>query len=115
MPISQTHISRSSHNPQRQLPLLQPVARVFGPSSTDLLIGDYRRARDSVQGWHDLDAVARAKLGQVNRHNAKWLRQSQSEAMRVLNQVRAGMRANYRALNAATVALLALGVSCEAW
>lgn len=36
------------------------------------------------------------------------------DAMRALNKVHAGMRANYRALDAAKAALLALGVSWEA-
>ncbi len=110
MSTLQTQISRSSRSPQRQLPLFQPAARVFGASPADRLIGEFRRARDAVQGWKDLDAAARAKLGQVNRHNAQWRRQSQAEAMRALNKVRAGMRANYRALDAAEAALLALGV-----
>ncbi len=107
-------IQQVSRSPQRQLPLLQPAARVFGASPADRLIGDFRRARDAVRGWHDLDVAARAKLGRVNSHNPQWRRQSQSEAMRALNKVRAGMRANYRALDAAMAALLALGVSATA-
>lgn len=61
-----------------------------------------------------MDDAARAKLGQVNSHDPKWRRQSQADAMRGLNQVRTGMRANFRTLDAAKAALLALGVSCEA-
>ncbi len=111
----QAQVSRSSRaTPQRQLPLFQAAARVFGPSPTDRLIGDYRRARDAVEGFKHLDAAARAKLGRVNSHNPQWRRQSQSEAMRALNKVRGGMRANYRALDAAKAALLALGVAWEA-
>jgi hypothetical protein len=87
---------------------------VFGSSPIDRLIGDFRRARDAVRGWHDMDAAARAKLGQVNSHDRKWRRQSQADAFRALNKVRAGLRANYRALDAAKAALLALGVSPEA-
>ncbi len=100
--------------PPRQLSLFRNAGLVFAASPTDRLIGDYRCARDAVAGWHTLDAAARAKLGQVNGHDPKWRRQSQSEAMRALNRVRAGMRANYRALDAAKAALLALGVSPEA-
>lgn len=109
----QAHTSRSSRSPQRQLPLFQAAGVVFGSSATDRLIGDYRRARDAVAGWKRMDAAARAKLGQVNSHDPKWRRQSQADAMRALNQVRAGMRANYRALDAAKAALMVLGVSWE--
>lgn len=111
---SQTQISRSSRSPQRQLPLFQAAGLVFGSSATDHLIGDYRCARDAVAGWKRMDAAARAKLGQVNCHDPKWRRQSQADAMRALNKVRAGMRANYKALDAAKAALLALGVQWEA-
>ncbi len=109
----QTQASRPSRNPQRQLPLFRAAGLVFGSSPIDHLIGEFRQARNAVQGWHDMDAAARAKLGQVNRHNAKWRRKSQSEAFQALNRVRAGMRANYRALEALKAALLALGVSPE--
>lgn len=61
-----------------------------------------------------MDAAARAKLGEVNTHDPKWRRQSQADGMRALNQIRAAMRANYRALDAAKSALLALGVRWEA-
>lgn len=109
-----SHQTRFRSSPQRQLPLFQAAGRVFGPSPADLLIGDYRRARDAVRGWHDLDAAARAKLGQANRIPARYRRADQAAAMRQLNQVRAGMRANYRALEAAAAALMALGVAVEA-
>ena len=61
-----------------------------------------------------MDAAARAKLGEVNNHDRQWRRASQADAMRALNKVRAGMRANYKALDAAKAALLTLGVRWEA-
>lgn len=102
-----------SRSPQRQLPLFQSPGRIFGPSKTDHLIGDYRHARNSVQGWKDMHVLACAKLGQVNSHDPKWRRLSQRDAFRTINAIRARMRANYRALETATAALLALGVSVE--
>ena len=108
------HISRTSRTPQRQIPLFRPMASVFGPSATDCLIGDYRRARDAVEGFKMLDAEARANLGRANSHNPKWRRKSQADAMSALNRLRAGMRANYRALAVAASALLALGVELGA-
>jgi len=87
---------------------------VFGPSPADLLIGDFRRARDAVEGFKRMDVAARVKLGQVNSHNPKWRRLSQADAMRALNKVRAAMRANHKALDVAKAALLALGVRWEA-
>ena len=101
----------SSRSPQRQLPLFQAPGRIFGPSKTDHLIGDFRQARDAVQGWQDKHAAACAKLALANTHDPKWRRLSQRDAFRVINAIRARMRANYRALEAASAALLALGVS----
>lgn len=102
-----------SRSPQRQLPLFQAPSRIFGPSKTDRLIGDYRHARNAVQGWKDMHAAACAKLALANTHDPKWRRQSQRDAFRAINTIRARMRANYRALEAATAALLALGVLVE--
>lgn len=100
-------------SPQRQLPLFQSPGRIFGPSPTDHLIGDYRQARNAVPGWKTMHAAACAKLGQVNGHNPKWRRLNQRDAFRAINAIRAKMRANYRALETASAALLALGVSLE--
>ena len=105
-----THHTRS---PQRQLPLFKAVAYVFGPSKTDHLIGDYRHARNDVSGWKQQHAAACAKLAIANTHDPKWRRLSQRDAFRTINAIRAKMRANYRALEAATAALLALGVSVK--
>ena len=107
------YTSYAPRSPQRQLPLFQSPDRIFGPSPTDHLIGDYRHARNAVQGWKDMHVAACAKLGQVNGHDPKWRRLSQRDAFRTVNAVRVKMRANYRALEAATAALLALGVSVE--
>lgn len=109
MPTYQTF----SRSPQRQLPLFHSPGRIFGPSKADHLIGDYRHARNAVPGWKVMHAAACAKLGQVNSHDPKWRRLSQRDAFRTINAIRAKMRANYRALEAATVALLALGVVVE--
>ena len=106
-----THHTRS---PQRQLPLLKAAAHVFGPSQTDRQIGDYRHARNAVQGWKASYAAACAKLALANTHDPKWRRLSQRDAFRAINAVAKAMRANYRALDAASAALLALGVSVEA-
>jgi hypothetical protein len=114
MSTQQTQISRSNSSSQRQRPLFQAAGVVFHSSPTDRLIGDFRRARDAVAGWKRMDAAARAKLGQVNSHDRQWRRASQADAMCALNKVRAGMRANYQALDAAKAALLALGVRWEA-
>ena len=104
---------RSFRSPQRQLPLFQSPGRIFGPSKTDHLIGDYRHARNDVPGWKQQHAAACAKLAIANTHDPKWRRLSQRDAFRTINAIRAKMRANYRALEAATAALLALGVSVE--
>ncbi len=108
--VYSTHQARS---PQRQLPLFKAAAHVFGPSKTDHLIYDYRTARGAVQGWKDIHATACAKLALANTHDPKWRRLSQRDAFRAINQIRAKMRANYRALETATAALQALGVSVE--
>lgn len=102
-----------SRSPQRQLPLFQAPGRIFGPSKTDHLIGDYRQVRGLVQGWKDMHAAACAKLALANAHDPKWRRLSQRDAFRSINAIRAKMRANYRALEAASAALLALGVALE--
>lgn len=103
----------SARTPQRQLPLFRSGAAIFGPSKTDHLIGDYRHARNAVQGWKDMHAAACAKLALANTHDSKWRRLSQRDAFRAINAIRTRMRANYRALDAATAALLALGVALE--
>ena len=100
-----------ARSPQRQLPLFKAAAHVFGPSKTDHLIGDYRHARNAVQGWKDMHAAACAKLALANTHDPRWRRLSQRDAFRTINAIRAKMRANYRALETASAALLALGVS----
>jgi len=114
MATYQTGNPRAVHNPLRSIPLFQSAGRAFGPSPADRLTGAFRVARDAVRGWTELYAAACAKLGRANTHNREWRRKSQAEAFRELNRVRAGMRANYRALDAAMAALLALGVSVAA-
>ena len=106
-------IYQPRRSPQRQLPLFKAAGYVFGPSPTDHLIGDYRHARNAVQGWKDMHTAACAKLAIANTHDPKWRRLSQRDAFRTINAIRAKMRANYRALEAATAGLLALGVGVE--
>ncbi len=95
--------------PARALPLFRPMHAIFGPSVEDRWVGAYRRAAAMVDGWADLDRKACKKIGRANAHNPAWKRQSQSEAFSNLNRIRAQRRANYRTMDEARDALLALG------
>lgn len=102
--------ARAHSNSLNGLPLFQAAAAVFShrSSAADRLVGQYRQARDAVQGWAELDRKACAQIAIANTHNPAWKRKSQAEAFSHLNRVRAARRANYRALDAARDALLAL-------
>lgn len=100
-----------SSNTLRSIPTFRPSAGFFGPSKADHLTGDVRRATDALDGWARMYAEARAKLGQANRKRPEVRRVHQARAMREMNAVRAGMRANFRALASARAGLLALGVT----
>jgi hypothetical protein len=64
-------------NTLRAISTLRPVALVFGPSATDRLIGDLRRALDGRPGYTEMYAAACAKLGQANRTKPQWRRTNQ--------------------------------------
>ena len=109
-------------NTLRSIPTYRPAGVVFGPSATDRLIGDLRRALDSRPGYADMYVAARAKLGQANRTKPQWRRANQADALRHLNVVRAAIRANAKAIVAARTALLdagmtldAINAACPAW
>ena len=106
----------------RSIPTFRSAALVFGPSTTDRLLGDLRRALDSRPGYAEMYAAACAKLGQANRTKLQWRRANQADALRRLNGVRAAIRANAKAIAAARTALLdagmtldAINVACPAW
>jgi len=102
-----------SHNANtlRAISTLRRAALVFGPSATDRLIGDLRRALDGRPGYAEMYAAACAKLGQANRTKPQWHRANQAGALRQINAVRAAMRANAKAIAAARAALLAAGMT----
>ena len=109
-------------NTLRSILTFRPAGMVFGPSATDRLIGDLRRALDSRPGYADMYAAARAKLGQANRTKPQWRRANQADALRHLNVVRAAIRANAKAIAAARTVLLdpgmtldAINAACPAW
>lgn len=101
-------------NTIRSISTFRPVWMVFGPSATDCLIGNLRRALDSRPGYAEMYAVARAKLGQANRTKPQWRRANQADALRHINAVRAAIRANAKAIAAARTALLAAGMTLDA-
>lgn len=61
-------------NTLRAIPIFRPAWMVFGPSATDHLIGDLRRALSSRSGYAEMYAAACAKLGQANRIKPQWRR-----------------------------------------
>ena len=96
------------HNTFRSTPTLRPASGFFGPSKTDRLVGELRRAGDAMDGWTRMHDDARAKLGQANRKRPAVRRMHQAMALRSLNAVRAGMRANERSITRLQAELLAL-------
>ena len=101
-------------NVLRSIPTFRPAGLVFGPSATDRLIGDLRRALAARPGYADAYAAACAKLGQANRTKPQWRRANQADALRHLNAVRAAIRANAKAIAAARTALVAAGMTLDA-
>ncbi len=79
-------------------------------TSTDHLVGDYRRARNAMAGYVGLYKGACARIGEINRHKVAWKRLNQQEAFRALNVIRGVMRRNERAFRQASDAPIALGM-----
>ncbi len=100
-------------NTLRAISTLRPAALVFGPSATDRLIGDLRRALDGRPGYAEMYAAACTKLGQANRTKPQWRRANQAGALRQINAVRAAVRANAKAIAVARVALVAAGMTLQ--
>ncbi len=67
-----------------------------------------------MDGWTRMHDDARAKLGQANRKRPAVGRMHHAMALRSLNAVRAGMRANERSVTRLQAELLALGMSRRA-
>ncbi len=100
-------------NTLRAIPTFRAAGRVFGPSTLDRALGDYRVARDQVPG-HDARVLAAcAALGRANRTRPENRRRAKADAFRALNAARTARRQAIAARDAAGTALLALGGALE--
>lgn len=109
MPSYQTNLSGRS--PQRQLPLFKDAGAVFGMSKADRLAQTLEIARQDRQRILSMYEAAKATLGRANATVATYRAADKATAFRRINLLRASLRANARAIDAAKAALLALGVS----
>ena len=98
-------------NTLRAIPTFRPAGRVFGPSTTDHLVGVLRKAIAQRDGYCTAYADACAKLAWANRTKAAGRRINQGSAMRAINTARAAIRARIKAVVVARAALLAAGMT----
>lgn len=105
--ISQTHFRRS---PQRQIPLIQPAARIFGLSQADRIRNALAAADQHRKTLLDTYANHCAALGHANGLALAYRKDAKSRAFKYINLVRAALRANARKAEALQADLLALTV-----
>lgn len=105
-----THHTRT---PQRQLPLFQPAAVIFGMSPADRLANALKVAQDARKGLFDAYAVHCAGLGRANTLPAQYRQAAKRDAFIRINLWRKALRENARKISDMQAKLVALAAMPE--
>lgn len=100
-------------SPQRQVPLIQPAARIFGLSQADRLRNALQVAEQHRVTLRNAHANHCAALGRANAVPPSYRRDAKRRAFQYINLTRAALRANAHDIARLQAGLLALDALAE--